>query len=70
LRPRPRKEADKEDGKTKMLRAGETPLLVRKGKSLEPAGGSMDGVTDVFILQGKPGQREFESGRRNAVPAT
>jgi hypothetical protein len=30
----------------------------------------MDGVTDVFILQGKPGQREFESGRRNAVPAT
>ncbi len=75
IETRKRSEADKEDGKTMIRRAGELPLLVRRGKTIEPAGSSYDGVTEIVLLSprlgvskdgnGKPAKA---SSRRAAVP--
>jgi voltage-gated potassium channel Kch len=66
---RKRGEAGREDGKTVIRRAGETPLLVKKAKGIEPAGTDYDGVTDVILLLPKARQRSGESGRQQVLEA-
>lgn len=61
VQSRKREEAEKDDeGKTVIRRAGEMPLLVRKGKSIEPASGSWKGVTEVVMLSPKPKNKPEE----------
>ncbi|MCA8915308.1 MAG: sodium:proton antiporter [Planctomycetes bacterium] len=54
VQTRKREEAEKEDGKTVIRRAGEMPLLVRRSKSVEPASGDWKGVTEVVLLSPRP----------------
>ncbi|MBK8206163.1 MAG: cation:proton antiporter [Planctomycetes bacterium] len=75
IETRKRSDADKEDGKTMIRRAGELPLLVRRGKTIEPAGSNYDGVTEIVLLSPRlasskngNGKAAKESGRRAAVP--
>ncbi|MBZ0136629.1 MAG: cation:proton antiporter [Planctomycetes bacterium] len=59
---RKREEAENEDGKTVIRRAGEMPLLVRKGKSILPASGDWKGVTEVVLLSPRPKSKSDEDG--------
>jgi len=66
---RKRGDAGKVDGQTVIRRAGEVPLLVRKGGRLIPASDGIEDVDELILLvpTGSSGKAATESSRRQAV---